>query len=443
VAASLPYEEISPWVETPADLRDPLAEDLRSDVVVIGGGYTGLSAALALRAQGADVAVLEQDFAGAGASGRNAGHLSPTIGKDIPTLLRLFGRERAAGLVRFADASVEHTEEVIRKHGIDCDYAANGNILAGVHPKHEPPLRRAAQAAQGLGAGVRFLAEGEMRERGLPAAFTCGVLEACGGTLHPGRYVMGLRSAALAAGVRVFEGSALTELSAGPPAVARTARGSVTADFAVLATNAYTAATGWKKRTIVPLGVSLLETEPLSDEQRAALDWQGGEGIYTAHETLENYRITAQGTLVGGSKLVRHAFGRRLPPGYAPETFRIIDAAFRERFPALRDLAVRRFWSGWIALTLDLLPALHVDGPKGNVLSGLGYCGHGVSQATLMGAMLAERVQGREHPWESALQRRRLSWPPEPLRWAGGKILNSVFTAIDRRTDRQIQALRG
>ncbi|MBW2372748.1 MAG: FAD-dependent oxidoreductase, partial [Deltaproteobacteria bacterium] len=109
VAAELPYEEISPWVETPADLRDPLAENLRTDVVVIGGGYTGLSTALALRAHGAHVAVLEQDFAGSGASGRNAGHLSPTIGKDIPTLLRLFGRERAASLVRFADASVEHT----------------------------------------------------------------------------------------------------------------------------------------------------------------------------------------------------------------------------------------------------------------------------------------------------------------------------------------------
>ena len=443
MAAKLPYEEISPWVETPADLRDSLAEDLRTDVVVIGGGYTGLSTALALRAQGADVAVLEQDFAGSGASGRNAGHLSPTIGKDIPTLLRLFGRERAASLVRFADASVEHTEEVIRKHGIDCDYATNGNILAGLHPKHEPRLRRAAEAAQGLGARVRFLAEGEMRERGLPAAFTCGVLEECGGALHPGRYVMGLRRAALAAGVRLFERSALTQLVAGPPAVARTAQGSVTADFAVLATNAYTAATGWKKRAIAPLGVSLLETEPLSDDQRAALDWQGGEGIYTAHETLENYRITAQGTLVGGTKLVRFAFGHRLPAGYDPEVFRIIDSAFRERFPALRDLGVRRFWSGWIALTLDLLPALHVDGPEGNVLSGLGYCGHGVGQATLMGAMLAERVQGREHQWESTLQRRRLSWPPEPLRWTCAKILNGAFTAIDRRTDRQIRALRG
>ena len=438
----LPFEEISPWVEAPKELQPPLEDDLRADVVVIGGGYTGLSTALSLRAQGVDVALLEQGFAGSGASGRNAGHLTPTIGKDLPTLLRLYGKERTAQLVRFANAAVDYTEETIRKHWIDCEYEPSGNILAGVHPKQEARLRKAVEVAGGLGANMRFVPEGEMRERGLPPAFCFGVFEECGGTLHPGRYVMGLRRAALAAGVRLFEDSALVALEDGPKVTARTKHGTVEADFAVLATNAYTKTTGRKPRTVAPLRVSLFESEPLAQAQLDALGWRSREGIYTAHEVLESYRLTARNTIVGGSKLVRYAWGGALPAGYDPGAFAAIEGAFRERFPTLRDVPVACYWGGWIGLTLDFLPVLGVEGTHQNVLYGLGYAGHGVAQATLMGAMLALRIQGREHEWEAALRRRTLDWPPEPLRWLGAKLIKGALTALDRRTDRQIRSAR-
>ncbi len=436
---SFRFDEISPWIREPDDLQPPLEGDVEADVVVVGGGYTGLSTALNLRAQGVEVALLEQDFAGSGASGRNAGHLTPTIGKDIPTLLRRFGRERAGALVRFADTAVEHVEEVIRKHEIECEYDPSGNLLAGVHPKQESGLRKAAEAAASLGAGVRFLSPAEVRERRLPAAVQCGVLEERGGTLHPGRYVLGLRAAALAAGVRLFERSALTSLVAGPRVIARTGYGSVKADTAVLATNAYTRATGWKPRLVAPLRVSLFETEPLSAEQRAEVGWDGCEGIYTAHQVLESYRLTARGTIVGGSKCVRYRYGSQLPAAYDPDAFRAIESAFRARFPSLRALPVDSFWGGWIGLTLDFLPALGCEGRHRNVWYGVGFAGHGVAQATLMGALLSERVLGREHEAEKALQRRVLSWPPEPLRWLGARLLNGTLAALDRRTDRQIR----
>jgi glycine/D-amino acid oxidase-like deaminating enzyme len=435
------FEEISPWVKTPDDLQPPLRESIHADVVVIGGGYTGLSTALSLRAQGTDVVVLEQGFAGSGASGRNAGHLTPTIGKDIPTLLRIFGQERARNLVRFADAAVDYTEHIIRNHAIDCEYEPNGNILAGLHPKHDSRLRKAAETAQSLGAHVQFLSPEEMRERGLPRTFRCGVLEERGGILHPGKYVMGLRAAALKAGVRLFEQSALTRLSPGAKVVAATHGGTVTAGSAVLATNAYTKTTGWKPRLVAPLRVSLFETEPLTERQLAALDWHGREGIYTAHEALESYRLTARRTIVGGSKLVRYAWDSELPPAHDPGAFIAIHLAFRERFPSLRDVSMARYWGGWIGLTLDFLPAIGSEGPNRNVFYGVGYAGHGVAQATLMGAMLAERVQGREHEWEVALRRTERSWPPEPLRWMGAKLLNGAVRAMDYWTDIQIRRL--
>ncbi len=439
MTGSVAFEEISPWVAIPGDLQPSLMGELRADVVVIGGGYTGLCTALSLREQGVEVVLLEQGFAGCGASGRNAGHLTPTIGKDVSTLLRVFGKDRAARLLRFADAAVDHTEETIRKYGIDCEYEPSGNILAGVHPKQEAKLENAAEAARALDAHVRFLAEGEMRERGLPSAFRFGVLEERGGTLHPGGYVMGLRQAALRAGVRLFENSALVELEDGPKVTSRTENGAVEADFAVLATNAYTKATGRKRRTVVPLRVSLFETEPLDDARLDALGWRGREGVYTAHEVLESYRLTARNTIVGGCKSVRYAWGSELPAGSDPGALAAIEGAFRERFPTLGDVPVSSYWGGWIGMTLDFLPVLGAEGAHHNVLYGLGYAGHGVAQATLMGTMLAERVQGREHEWEAALRRREFSWPPEPLRWLGAKLILGAFTALDRRTDRQIR----
>jgi gamma-glutamylputrescine oxidase len=436
------FEAISPYLGCPEDLQAPLHDDLDADVVVVGAGYAGLTTALALRAQGVDVALLESDFAGSGASGRNAGHLTPTIGKDTPSLLTLFGKERAGALVRFADAAVEHTEELIRKRGIDCDYAATGNIAAAVHPKQEKRLRKAAEAAKSLGAEVQFLSGAELRERGVPSAFLSGILEARGGTFHPGKYVLALRRAALDAGVRLFEQSPVSELVDGRRVRVRTEAGSVTADNAVLATNAYTFTTGRLKRRVAPLRVSLFETRPLSDEQLAELDWRGREGIYTAHEVLASYRLSSQGTIIGGSGTVSIARGDELPPAHDTRAFGIIERAFRDRFPGLRDHPIATLWGGWIGLTLDFLPTVGVEGTHGNIIYGVGFAGHGVAQATLMGDILAERAHGRQHPEEAALQRRILRWPPEPLRFIGGKLLLAGLEAVDRRTDRQVRKQR-
>lgn len=434
-----PFLEISPWFDAPSNPQPAVKGDLTADVVIIGGGYTGLSAALELREAGADVVVLEQGLAGSGASGRNAGHLTPTIGKDLPTTLRLFGRERASALVQFADAAVEHTEEIIQKHQIDCHYNASGNIIAGVHAKHNRSLEKAANTARSLGAAVRFLNTAEMRAGGLPPAFVCGVLEERGGTLNPGRYVSGLRSAALRAGVQLFEETRVLGLDDGARVKARTDGGTVTANKAVIATNAYTEQLGRLKRHVVPLRVSLFETEPLSQADLEGLGWEGREGIYTAHEALENYRLTAHGTLTGGSKVVRYRYGSELPPGRDPEAFSTIEGVFRERFPTLGGVRVASFWGGWIGFTFDLLPQLGVEGSHRNVHYGVGFNGHGVAQATLVGAMIGQRILGKEHLQAAALSRRLWNWPPEPFRWVGAQVLNRTMALVDARTDKAIR----
>ncbi len=431
--------EISPWIAPPADLQPPLEGEVAADVAVVGGGYTGLSTALALRRAGVDVVVLERDFAGFGSSGRNAGHLTPTIGKDLPTLLMLFGPARTARLVELAEASVASVEATIREHGIDCDYQPCGNVMAAVHPKQESRLRKAADVAAQVGAHLHFLDRAEMRRRQLPPAFLAGAWEERGGTLDPGKYAAGLRRAALEASVRLHEQTPVQEIVEGPRPRARTPSGSVTADAVVLATNAYTVELGRLRTTIYPLHDTLFESAPLDAEQRAVLGWPGREGIYTAHESLESYRLTARGTIVGGSKGVRYPYASKLAGGSTQWTIAENARAFRERFPTLASVPIAHTWGGWIAMTLNFLPALGATGRHGNIHYALGYNGHGVAAATFMGPILADVLLRRPNPNVEKLARFAVPLPPEPVRWLLVRGMLGVINAIDRRVDAQVR----
>jgi gamma-glutamylputrescine oxidase len=426
------------WMAGVHDATPALAGDLEVDAAVIGAGYTGLSTALALRAHGLSVAILEQRIAGFGASGRNAGHLTPTIGKDLPTLARVFGRTRGRALVALVETAIAHVERTLATYTIACDYAPVGNVMAAVHPRQHHALDRAARAAETLGLDGELLEPDAMRRRGLPQAFTRGFLLRRGGILDPGRYVRGLRAAALAVGAELYEGTPVERLEDGEPAVVHTPHGRVRARLVILATNAYTPALGWLTNRIVRVHVYLFATAPLSAAERAAVDWREREGIYTAHEMLESYRLTADQRIVGGAKTVRYGYGGAALADDAA-TYAVLEAAFRERFPELRDVAIERRWGGPIAFALDFLPVVGRTGRHGNILYGAGYAGHGVALASYAGTMLADLVLDRDGPGRALWARRVIPLPPEPLRWLVVKGLTSVFGAIDRRVDRAVQ----
>lgn len=442
---SAPFLPISAYLETPPDREPPLAGDARADVAIVGGGLTGLGAAIALRRAGIEAVVLEREFCGFGASGRHAGHLTPTIGKDLPTLLLLYGAERTAAIARFADHCVHRAEALIAEHGIACDYAASGNVMAVVHPKQEKRLRRAAEVAGKVGANVRFLEPDEMRARGLPPAFLCGALEGSGGTLDPGKLVLGLRRAALAAGIRIYEGTRVAGVEKGARWELRSAHGRLRAERVVMATNAWTREIGAPGSRVLPLYVTLFETEPLDDARLAAIGgWPRREGVYTAHEILESYRLTARRTIVGGSKAPRYAFGARPGErgGADARSQGVIARAFRERFPALADVPIARFWGGWIAMTLNFLPSIGALDADRTRWHALGYNGHGVAQALAVGDVLADSIAGRDNEWARLFAKPAPRLPPEPFLWLTARGLLALFGAMDRVTDRRIRASR-
>jgi glycine/D-amino acid oxidase-like deaminating enzyme len=436
---SAAYLAVSPWVEPPTDLRPPLDADTRADVAIVGGGLTGLSTALELRRKGLDVALVEANFAGFGASGRNAGHLTPTIGKDLPTLLRLFGKDKSARLIRFAEHGVERVEQLIAQLGIECDYRPSGNIMAAVHPRQEKRLRAAVDAAASIGAHVRFLDRIEMLARGVPPAFIAGAFEDRGGTFHPGKYVMGLRRAVLESGVRLFEQTAVTGVEPGPSPRVRTARGAVDAASVVLATNAYTLELGLLRNKIVPMYDTMFESEPLSGQQLEAIGWSGREGVYTAHETLESFRLSAHGTIVAGSKTVRYPYGSRIAGASTPAAIAAQTRMFRDRFPMLDDVRIRHFWGGWIAITLNFIPMVGALDKRRSVIYGLGYNGHGVAAATAMGSVLADMVRGQENEAADTLSGFVPPLPPEPLRWLIIRAMSGALDWYDGRIDRELR----
>ena len=335
------YRALGVWVERPDDLQPELVGDVNADVVIIGAGFAGLSAALELVKHGANVVVLEREFAGFGASGRNAGYLAGALGLEYDLFLKNIGNEKGKEIVRYYEDAVPFVEGKLKEYEIDCDYNQTGIIRAGIDPSQEDKVRESMRTGAELGCQSEFLDQAEMRARGIPPAFLFGNYVSRGGTLHPGKYVMGLRRAALRAGVRIFENTPLLSYTEGSVIKVQTPRGSASAPAMMLATNAYTPQLGLLADKVVPLRVSAIETRPLSEPQRKALGWPRREGIVTAHWTMESHRLTVNNTLVVTTKRIHYPYGSKTPnvPDY--ESYRELRTALHDRFPSLKGVALR------------------------------------------------------------------------------------------------------
>ncbi|HBO3911637.1 NAD(P)/FAD-dependent oxidoreductase [Pseudomonas aeruginosa] len=434
------FRRLGGWLEQPDDLQPELEGEVSADVIVVGAGFAGLSTALELTALGAKVVVLEQEFAGFGASGRNAGYLAGSLGVEFEFFLKRVGIEQAKKIVSFYDEGVFYVERRLAELGIDCDYNASGIIRAAVHSSQERRLRKSMRLGLELGSQAQFLDQAAMRARGIPPAFLFGCLQSHGGTLDPGKYVLGLRRAAIQAGVKLYENSALLSYSDGPTVTCRTARGSASATYLVLATNAYTPQLGLLRDKVVPLRVSAIETEPLSAAQLASLDWRGREGLVTPHWTMESHRLTARNSLLLTTKRLSYVYGSRTPNVADAAAYRALAEGLEARFPTLRGLGIRSCWSGYVSLAYDALPVVGETGAQRNILYTAGCSGHGVGTQSLVGHLLAERIAGIEHPLLTALRHKTPSTLPEPLQWCALNLGLGMANRLDDWTNRKAHA---
>ncbi len=376
----------------PAAPAPPLVGDARADVVVVGGGLTGLSTALHLAERAVRVVLLEAEEPGFGASGRNGGQVNPGLKHDPDIVERDFGAELGARMVAFAGSAPAFVFDLIARLGIGCELVQCGTLRAAAHPKHLVKLESTAEQHRRRGAPVELLdAEAAARVTGTNR-YAGAMLDRRGGALNPLSYSRGLVHAALAAGAQIHGATRALKIErVGRDWRVQTAAGRVTAPQIVLATNGYTDGL-WPtlERSIVPLFGAIAATEPLSEAVASAV-MPGGQVLYEVGTVTVYYRLDgARRLLIGGRGPMREIRA-------ATDIPHIVNYAAR-LWPALCTARWTHGWGGRLGFTADQYP--HVHEPADGVLICLGYSGRGVAMGSAMGAAIAARIldRAREFP---------------------------------------------
>jgi len=418
----------------------PLASDVEADVVILGGGYTGMWTAhfLKERDPGIDVVLLEQDICGGGPSGRNGGFVNSFWGY-LETAVALFGQERGLELCRAADGVVAQIGEWCERHAVDAWFTQEGDLGVESSPAQSGRWTDTVETARRLGAGERIVAltAEEVRARCDSPIFGAGMVTVDAGTVQPARLARGLRRVLLEQGVRIFEQTPVTRFRTARPAVAETPAGSVRAGSAVIALNAWAAAWRAFRSRLTVRGTYMVVTAP-APERLEEIGWTGGEAIWNMRVAVNYLRTTPDGRIAFGTGGMQPGLARTIGPRFAYDTRFVATVAEQlvRMFPSFAGVPLEAGWGGPIDVTGAHLPFFGTRAP-GNVHHGLGYTGNGVGPSHLGGRILASLALGREDELTRLpiVGFRPKAFPPEPIRSPGNLVVNEAILRKDRAED--------
>jgi glycine/D-amino acid oxidase-like deaminating enzyme len=431
------------WLEgAPHEVQAPLQGTVRADVVIVGGGFTGLWTAyeLKLADPSIEVVILEAEEIAFGASGRNGGFAMTLLDMSLHHLLERHGAPKARAAHQAVAESVTEIGKVCELHGIDCDFHHGGLLVVSTNPSQERRVQRDVAAAEAMGlASIRPLSKEEVRAEVRSPTYLSGLFDENCAVLDPARLSRGLKDVVMAEGVRIFEGSPVTGFeTAGTKISASTQNGCVEADQLVLATNAWASRQPQFKRKVVPLYTYVILTEPLSDETWDEIGWANRQGIEDKRNYVHYYRRTADGRILwGGRDGVVYARDKISPAHDAnPAVFAKLAETLHRTFPQTRGARITHRWGGPIAITSSFVPLFGSLEP-GRVHYGLGYNGHGVAPSHLGGRILSDLVLDNDRGYGDLLfvDAKEGRFPPEPLTWLGAEFTRRVMLSQDRKMD--------
>ncbi|MEU6218315.1 FAD-dependent oxidoreductase [Streptomyces sp. NPDC047022] len=420
--------------------REPLPGDASADVVIVGGGYTGLWTAYYLKkaAPFLRITVLEQKFCGYGASGRNGGWLyNGVAGRD--RYAKLHGHQAAVRLQTAMNETVAEVVRVTQDEGIKADVHVGGVLEVAYTPAQLARLKAFHEHELSYGEKDRELYGARETARRVRVADVVGsTWTPHGARLHPVKLVKGLAAAVEALGVTIHELTPVTEIR---PKHAVTPYGTVRAPYVLRCTEGFTASLKGQRRTWLPMNSSMIVTEPLTDEQWAGVGWEGCETLGDMAHAYMYAQRTADGRIALGGRGVPYRFGSRTDNDgrTQPATIEALHDILVRFFPSLAGVKVAHGWSGVLGVPRDWCATVTLDRSTGLGWAG-GYVGSGVATANLAARTLRDLVQqdsGQSGatglstlPW---VNHRVRKWEPEPLRWLGVHGMYATYRAADRR----------
>ncbi|WP_201466431.1 NAD(P)/FAD-dependent oxidoreductase [Janibacter melonis] len=434
-AARRPYWT-DPEVRPSPSPGESLRGEVRGDLAVVGGGFTGLWAALqAVEADpGRRVVVLEGGPLGFGASGRNGGFVSHSLThglaqgvgcwpEEIETLERM-GAENFAGL-----------QADVARLGIDCDLHVPGELTLALDEHQVGTLREGYQLHRQHGADVTWLDAPSARERVDSPRYRAGMLDPTVGLVDPARLLWGVAAAARERGVEVFERSPVRVMERdGSGMRLRGDEGSVRADQVVLATGAYPALLRRVGAWVIPVYDHVLMTEPLSGEQLGSLRWHGREGLTDAGNQFHYYRLTADDRILFGGYDASYHYGGRIDAELEQgASHDLLARHLLEIFPQLEGVRISHRWAGVIDTTSRFTPIFGTS-HGGRVAYAMGYTGLGVASTRFGAAVALDLLSGAEteRTGLSMVRDKPIPFPPEPLRYAAVQATRAAMAREDR-----------
>lgn len=361
-----------------------LTGKVMADVRIIGGGFTGLSAALAAAEAGYSVILLEAETIGHGASGRNGGQLIPGLRWQMSEILDHFGAERARAIYDVAMGAVDRVAQRIARHDIDCDLKP-GHLEAACKPAHYDAMQRETELmARDFGhSSAEIVPPAQLASHVTANGYHGGVYERRGGHFHPLNYALGLARASLAAGVRIHERSRAVSLDDGRRITIRTARGEVVADHVILGLDGRTGDLLPSHASYtIPIINYNIATAPLGNLANLLLP--SDAAVADSRFVLNYYRLSADGRMIfgGGEKYIQR------PPR---DIAGFVRRHMLPLFPALESVPVDYAWGGIVSVSMNRLPHF---GRQGNIWFAYGFSGHGALLTTLAGELMVEAMRG-------------------------------------------------